>query len=58
MNIFEISGYAAIGLILTAALIPGIAVPALFFTPIALCVWMVGQCLPEEETNNEVTLKK
>lgn len=58
MNIFEFSGYAAIGLILTAALIPGIAVPALFFTPIAACIWMLGQCLPEEEPKEEVTLKK
>lgn len=57
MNIFEISGYAAIGLILTAALIPGIAVPALFLTPIALCIWVLGECVPQEE-KKEATIKK
>lgn len=58
MDIFEISGYVAIGLILTAVLIPGIAVPAIFCTPIALCIWMAGQCLPVEDAHKETTQKK
>lgn len=58
MNIFEVSGYAAIGLTLTAAIIPGLAVPALFLAPVALCIWILGECLPQEEPTKEVTLKK
>ena len=58
MNIFKVSGYAAIGLILTAAIIPGLAVPALFLAPVALCIWTLGECLPQEEPTKEVTLKK
>ena len=58
MNIFEISGYAAIGLILTAALIPGLTVPALFFSVPCLCLWLLGECALEEEPNEKVTIKK
>lgn len=58
MNIFEISGYAAIGLILTAALIPGLAVPAVFFSVPCGAFWLLGECIPEEETTDKVTLKK
>ena len=57
MNIFEISGYAAIILIATAIVAPGIAVPALFLTPIALCIWVLGECVPQEE-QKEATIKK
>lgn len=49
LDIFEISGRAAIGLLITAVVIPPIAVPALFLTPIAACIWLMGECA---ETNN------
>lgn len=57
MNIFEISGYTAIILVATAIVVPGIAVPALFLTPIALCIWVLGECVPQEE-KKEATIKK
>lgn len=58
MDIFKASGKAAIGLLITAAVIPPLAFPALFFTPIAACIWTLGQGLPEEEPKEEETLKK
>lgn len=48
MNIFEISGFAAILLVASAAVLPDIvAVPFLALTPIAICIWLVGECCPE-----------
>lgn len=43
-DIFEISGKTAIGLLVTAAAVPFLAVPALFLTPVAACIWLLGQC--------------
>lgn len=58
LDIFEISGKTAIGLLIIAVVVPPLAVPALFFTPIAACIWLLGECLPQEEPTKEVTLKK
>lgn len=58
MDIFTTSGKAFVGLIITAVIIPGLAVPALFLAPVALCIWILGECLPQEEPTKEVTLKK
>lgn len=59
MDIFKASGKAAIGLLITAAVIPPLAFPALFFTPIAACIWLLGECAPEEEkSTEEITIKK
>lgn len=52
LDIFEISGKTAIGLLITAVVVPPLAVPALFFTPIAACIWLLGQCAePTEQPN-------
>lgn len=58
MDIFTASGKAFVGLIITAVIIPGLAVPALFFSAPCLCLWLLGECVPEEEPNEKVTLKK
>ena len=57
MNIFEISGFVAILLVASAAVLPDIvAVPFLALTPIAICIWLVGECCPEL-TEKKKTLK-
>lgn len=58
MNIFKAFGYTAIVLILTAVIIPGLAVPAVFFSVPCGAFWLLGECIPEEETTDKVTLKK
>ena len=44
LTVYEISGRVAVGLFIGGFVLPSVAFLAWFFTPIALFIWLWGEC--------------